>query len=61
MAHAKPPIGIGMNRIDMKRILILLLCLGVLGVASGRAAPQTALDSSVDTRRPARAGRPNWL
>lgn len=50
-----------MNRIDMKRILILLLCLGVLGVASGRAAPQTALDSSVDTRRPARAGRPNWL
>lgn len=56
-----------MNRIDMKRILILLLCLdvlgvlGVLGVASGCAAPQTALDSSVDTRRPARAGRPNWL
>ncbi|WP_181001113.1 hypothetical protein [Burkholderia pseudomallei] len=47
-----------MNRIDMKRILILLLC---LGVASGCAAPQTALDSSVDTRRPARAGRPNWL
>ncbi|WP_038784631.1 hypothetical protein [Burkholderia pseudomallei] len=61
MAHAKPPIGIGMNRIDMKRILILLLCLGVLGVASGCAAPQTVLDSSVDTRRPARAGRPNWL
>ncbi|AGK50850.1 MULTISPECIES: hypothetical protein [Burkholderia] len=45
----------------MKRILILLLCLGMLSAASGCATPQTAVDSSVDTPHPAHAGRPNWL
>ncbi|AIO69529.1 hypothetical protein DM82_5525 [Burkholderia oklahomensis] len=56
---------------DMKRILILLLCLGTLFAASGCASQQTVANAHVanahvayahvDAPHPAHMGRPNWL